>query len=60
VAYLGATMQLPEKDRYTESRKKLLGMLAGAMGGRVARRSCSATSPPAPAATSSRPRASRA
>jgi cell division protease FtsH len=35
VAYLGATMQLPEKDRYMEGRTKLLGMLAGLMGGRV-------------------------
>ncbi len=33
---LGSTMQLPEKDRYTESRRKLLGMLAGIMGGRAA------------------------
>ncbi|AKJ65354.1 ATP-dependent zinc metalloprotease FtsH [Kiritimatiella glycovorans] len=33
---LGATMQLPEKDRYTESRKRLLGMLTGLMGGRAA------------------------
>jgi cell division protease FtsH len=36
VAYLGATMQLPEKDRYMEGRRKLRGMLAGLMGGRVA------------------------
>lgn len=36
VAYLGATMQLPEKDRYMEGRIKLTGMLAGLMGGRVA------------------------
>ena len=36
VAYLGATMQLPEKDRYMESKTKLLGMLTGLMGGRVA------------------------
>ena len=36
VAYLGATMQLPEKDRHLESRKKLLGMLTGIMGGRAA------------------------
>lgn len=36
VAYLGATMSLPEKDRYTQSRKKLLGELAGTMGGRAA------------------------
>jgi cell division protease FtsH len=36
VAYLGATMQLPEKDRYMEGRKDLQGMLAGLMGGRAA------------------------
>ncbi len=36
IAYLGATMSLPEKDRYTQSRIKLLGELCGAMGGRVA------------------------
>ena len=36
VAYLGATMQLPEKERYMEGRAKLLGMLKGLMGGRVA------------------------
>jgi cell division protease FtsH len=35
-AYLGATMQLPEKDRYMEGRSKLLGMLTTLMGGRVA------------------------
>ncbi|MCA1809052.1 MAG: ATP-dependent zinc metalloprotease FtsH [Lentisphaerae bacterium] len=35
-AYLGATMQLPEKDRFTESLVKLRGMLAGMMGGRAA------------------------
>ncbi len=35
-AYLGATMQLPEKDRYTQGRVKLTGMLAALMGGRVA------------------------
>ncbi len=33
---LGATMQLPEKDRYTQGRRALIGMLAGLMGGRVA------------------------
>lgn len=33
---LGATMQLPEKDRYTQGRKRLIGMLIGLMGGRVA------------------------
>lgn len=36
VAYLGATMSLPEKDRYTQNRKRLLGELAGMMGGRAA------------------------
>ena len=36
VAYLGATMQLPEKDRYMEGKKELLGILASLMGGRVA------------------------
>ncbi len=34
-AYLGATMQLPEKERFTEGLLKLKGMLAGLMGGRV-------------------------
>ena len=33
---LGATMQLPEKDSYTQGRRKLVSMLAGLMGGRVA------------------------
>jgi cell division protease FtsH len=33
---LGSTMQLPEKDRYTESRSKLLSILNGIMGGRAA------------------------
>ena len=37
---LGATFQLPEKDRYTEGRKRLLGMITGAMGGRVAEQIC--------------------
>ena len=36
IAYLGATMSLPEKDSYTQSRTKLLGELCGAMGGRAA------------------------
>jgi len=36
VAYLGATMQLPEKDRYIESRTKIRDILAGLMGGRSA------------------------
>jgi len=35
-AYLGATMQLPEKDRYLEGREKLESMLATYMGGRIA------------------------
>jgi cell division protease FtsH len=36
VAYLGATMSLPEKDSYTKTRTKLLGEICGAMGGRSA------------------------
>jgi cell division protease FtsH len=40
VAYLGATMQLPEKDRHMEGRVKLVGILAGLMGGRVAEETC--------------------
>jgi len=35
-AALGATMQLPEKDRYTQGEKKLRAMLTGLMGGRAA------------------------
>jgi cell division protease FtsH len=37
---LGATIQLPEKDKYTEGRKQLLGMIVGTMGGRVAEQIC--------------------
>ena len=33
---LGATFQLPQKDRYTVTRTSLVGDLAGAMGGRAA------------------------
>lgn len=36
VAYLGATMHLPEQDRYTRSHSELLDELAMLMGGRVA------------------------
>jgi len=36
IAYLGATMQLPEKDRYHYFRSRILGELAGLFGGRVA------------------------
>ncbi|NLF18503.1 MAG: ATP-dependent metallopeptidase FtsH/Yme1/Tma family protein [Lentisphaerae bacterium] len=36
VAYLGATMHLPEQDRYTHSRSELMDELAMLMGGRVA------------------------
>ncbi|MBN2302242.1 MAG: ATP-dependent zinc metalloprotease FtsH [Lentisphaerae bacterium] len=36
VAYLGATMSLPEKDHFIEGRQKLLGNLTIYMGGRVA------------------------
>ena len=35
-AALGATMQLPEKDRFTESQCRLQDMIAGFMGGRAA------------------------
>jgi cell division protease FtsH len=35
-AYLGATMHLPEQDRYTESRSELLDELCVLMAGRVA------------------------
>ncbi|MBN1268110.1 MAG: ATP-dependent zinc metalloprotease FtsH [Kiritimatiellae bacterium] len=35
-AALGATMQLPEKDRYTQGRQRLLDMITGMMGGRAA------------------------
>jgi cell division protease FtsH len=35
-AYLGATMQLPEKDTHMEGKVKLKSMLADLMGGRVA------------------------
>jgi cell division protease FtsH len=33
---LGSTMQLPEKDRYLDGRRKLMSMLTLFMGGRVA------------------------
>jgi cell division protease FtsH len=36
IAYLGATMQLPEKDKYHHAKKELLGQIAGMLGGRVA------------------------
>ncbi len=35
-AYLGATMHLPEKDRYTQAKGELLDELAVLMGGRMA------------------------
>jgi cell division protease FtsH len=36
MAYLGATMHLPEEDRYTQSRTELIDELAVLMGGRAA------------------------
>jgi len=36
IAYLGATMQLSEKDKYLEGKKKILGQICGMMGGRIA------------------------
>ena len=35
-AYLGATMQLPEKERYTQTKRELMGQITGLMGGRTA------------------------
>ena len=35
-AYLGATMYLPDKDSYTQSRSELLDSIAVSMGGRIA------------------------
>ncbi|MBQ9344064.1 MAG: ATP-dependent zinc metalloprotease FtsH [Kiritimatiellae bacterium] len=37
---LGATFQLPTKDRYTEGRKQLLAEIVGTMGGRAAEELC--------------------
>jgi cell division protease FtsH len=34
--YLGATFQLPEKDKYSISKKQLLDQITGIMGGRIA------------------------
>ncbi len=34
--YLGATFQLPEKDKYSVSKKQLLDQITGIMGGRIA------------------------
>src|SRR6058998_3147661 len=34
--YLGATFQLPEKDKYHESKRQLLDQISGIMGGRIA------------------------
>ncbi len=36
MAYLGATMQLPEKDKYHEFKKEALAQITGLMGGRIA------------------------
>jgi len=36
IAYLGATMQLPEKDKYHEFKKELLDEITSFMGGRIA------------------------
>ncbi len=36
VAFLGATMQLPEKDKYLHKKKELLGQITGLLAGRVA------------------------
>jgi cell division protease FtsH len=36
VAFLGATMQLPERDKYLHGKKELLGQITGLLAGRVA------------------------
>jgi len=36
VAFLGATMQLPEKDKYLHRKKELLGQITGLLAGRAA------------------------
>jgi len=36
IAYLGATMQLPQKDKYHQFKKEALAQITGMMGGRIA------------------------
>ena len=36
VSFLGATMQLPERDKYMQKRKELLGQITGLLAGRLA------------------------
>ncbi len=36
VAFLGATMQLPERDKYLHGKKELLGQITGLLAGRAA------------------------
>jgi cell division protease FtsH len=36
VAFLGATMQLPKRDKYLHGKKELLGQITGLLAGRVA------------------------
>jgi len=36
VAFLGATMQLPEKDKYLHKKRELLGQITGMLAGRAA------------------------
>ncbi|MBN1918911.1 MAG: ATP-dependent zinc metalloprotease FtsH [Verrucomicrobia bacterium] len=36
VSFLGATMQLPERDKYMQARRELLGQIAGLLAGRIA------------------------
>ncbi len=35
VSFLGATMQLPERDKYMQSKRELLGQITGLLGGRI-------------------------
>ena len=44
---LGYTLNLPEEDRYLKTREELIDYMTVLLGGRVARRSSSARSPPA-------------
>ena len=50
---LGVTFSAPDADRFNFDERHLLAQIKVALGGRSPRRSCSATSPPAPSPTSS-------
>ena len=50
---LGVTFSAPDADRFNFDERHLIAQIKVALGGRAPRRSCSATSPPAPSPTSS-------